>query len=249
MPKVIPIALKGPVIQFPRVARKPVAVAQPDETAVRHTSRINVKAVVKAPPPPGMERNQRVSSSPPRRRDRNREHLTDPEIDRLLKAARTTRWASRDFALVLVTYTHGLRVSEALQAAWEDFDLRHGVFHVRRLKGSLSGDHPLRGVEIRALRQLKRQGPTSDDYVFCSERGGRLTTRGVRKLIDRLAKSAGLGKLNPHPHMLRHSCGYHLEERGYDLRLIQSYLGHANIRHTVKYTHLSPRKFRRLWDD
>lgn len=180
---------------------------------------------------------------------RTREHLTPPEMERLLKAARANRYGSRDHALVLVSYTHGLRVSEAIAARWQDFDLRVGVFHVHRLKGSISGDHPLRGAEIRALRQLRRQGPASGEFVFASERGGRLSMRGVQKMIERLASRAGLGELHVHPHMMRHSCGYYLADRGVDLRVIQQYLGHKNIRHTVRYTALSPRKFRRLWDD
>ena len=183
------------------------------------------------------------------RRTRRREHLTPPEIEQLLKRARKNRWAARDHALVLVTYSHALRLSEALQTRWDDFDLKHGVFHVRRLKGSIGGDHPLRGREIRALRQLKREGPTNSDFVFVSERGGQLTARGVQKMLERLAEACGLGKLAIHPHMLRHSCGYYMVDRGEDLRVIQAYLGHANIQHTVRYTFLSPRKFRRLWDD
>lgn len=180
---------------------------------------------------------------------RTREHLTPPEMDRLLKAARGNRYGCRDHALVLISYTHGLRLSEAIRASWEDFDLKAGVFHVHRLKGSISGDHFLRGVEIRALRQLKREGPTSGEFVFASERGGRLSARGVQKMIERLGARAGMGTLKVHTHMLRHSCGYYLADRGVHLRIIQEYLGHKNIRHTVRYTALSPRKFRRLWDD
>jgi len=183
------------------------------------------------------------------RRSRTREHLTTPEIDRLLKQARANRYGTRDHALVLVSYSHALRISECLQARWDDFDFEQGVYHVHRLKGSISGDQPLRGVTIRALRRLKREGPTSADFVFVSERGGRLSVRGVQKMVERLAERAGLGNLAIHPHMFRHSCGYYLAERGADLRLIQQYLGHTNIQHTVRYTHLSPKKFRRLWDD
>ena len=101
-----------------------------------------------------------VGRNPPRNfvrpRSRNREHLTSSEIDRLLKAARKNRWGCRDHALILVAFSHALRIREALQARWDDFDLVHAVYHVRRLKGSLSGDHPLRGVTIRALRQLRK---------------------------------------------------------------------------------------------
>jgi type 1 fimbriae regulatory protein FimB/type 1 fimbriae regulatory protein FimE len=175
--------------------------------------------------------------------------LIPDEVEKLLKSARENRYGVRDHALLLAMWTHGLRVVEALWTVWPDFDLERGIFHVRREKGSLSGDHPLRGVEIRALRQLKRDGPTSADFVFASERGGQLTARGVQLMVERLAVRAGLGSLNVHPHMFRHSCGYYLAERGQDLRVIQAYLGHANIRHTVRYTHLSARKFQRLWDD
>lgn len=183
------------------------------------------------------------------RRSRSREHLVPDEVEKLLKAARGNRYGTRDYSLLLVMWTHGLRVQEAIRTAWHDFDLERGIFHVKREKGSISGDHPLRGLEIRALRQLKRDGPTSAEFVFASERGGQLTSRGVQLMVERLAVRAGLGSLNVHPHMFRHSCGYYLAESGQDLRVIQGYLGHANIRHTVRYTHLSPRRFQRLWND
>jgi type 1 fimbriae regulatory protein FimB/type 1 fimbriae regulatory protein FimE len=183
------------------------------------------------------------------RRPRNREHLTPREIKRLLKAARANRYGLRDYTLILLAYTHGLRVCEALWARWQDFDFNIGVYHVNRLKGSLSGDHPIPGFEIRALRRFQREGPTCEEYLFCSERGGPMTGRGVHKMIERLAVRAGLGDLNIHPHMLRHSCGYYLVDKGVDLRTIQSYLGHKTLQQTIRYTFLSPKKFRRLWDD
>ena len=194
-------------------------------------------------------KSKSFSNSVRARHPRTREHLTPGEIGQLLKVARRNRYGCRDYALVLTSYTHGLRVSEAIAARWEDFDLKAGVFHVHRLKGSISGDHFLRGVEIRTLRQLKREGPASAEFVFASERGGRLSVRGVQKMIERLASRSGLAGLKVHPHMMRHSCGYYLADIGTDLRVIQQYLGHKNIRHTVRYTALSPRKFRRLWDD
>jgi site-specific recombinase XerD len=51
-----------------------------------------------------------------------------------------------------------------------------------------------------------------------------------------------------HAHMLRHGTGYYLANRGVDTRTIQSYLGHKNIQHTVRYTELAPMKFQGLWD-
>jgi type 1 fimbriae regulatory protein FimB/type 1 fimbriae regulatory protein FimE len=183
------------------------------------------------------------------RRPRNREHLLFSEVEKLIQAARKNRHGHRDATLIMVLFTHGLRILEGLQARWTQFDLDQGVFHVRRSKGSISGDHNLRGVEIRALRRLKRESSKSGDFVFVSERGGPMTSRAAQLMLDRVAAVAGLSSLSIHPHMFRHSCGYYLAERGADLRLIQSYLGHSDIRHTVRYVQLSPRRFRGLWDD
>jgi type 1 fimbriae regulatory protein FimE len=68
-------------------------------------------------------------------------------------------------------------------------------------------------------------------------------------MFVRIAKDAGLAELNLHPHVLRHPCGYYLSEHGADLRVIQDYLGHREIRHTTRYVALSPRRFEGLWDD
>lgn len=185
----------------------------------------------------------------PGRRPRLREHLLAAEVDKLLEVARKNRHGHRDSTLLLVLFSHGLRISEGLRLRWHQFDLEQGIFHVNRLKRGLSGDHQLRGVEIRALRRLLREGPHCADYVFVSERGGPMTKRGVGLMVDRVSKRAGLGPLNIHPHTFRHSCGYYLAERGADLRLIQVYLGHRDIRHTVRYVQLSARKFQGLFDD
>jgi integrase len=185
----------------------------------------------------------------PGRRARQREHLLESEVEQLIAAARKNRYGHRDATLVLVLFTHGLRIEEGLRAQWHQFDLDQGVFHVHREKDSNSGDHNLRGCEIRALRRLKRESGQAGEFVFVSERGGPITARGARLMVDRIAKRAGLGSLNVHPHMFRHACGYYLAERGADLRTIQAWLGHKDIRHTVRYVHLNPRKFRGLWDD
>jgi integrase len=110
------------------------------------------------------------------RRARTREHLLVNEVEKLIQVSRRNRYGHRDSTLILILFTHGLRVSEGLQARWQQFDLEQGIFHVHRLKGSLSGDHRLRGVEIRALRRLRKDGPVSPEFVFASERGGRYSS-------------------------------------------------------------------------
>ncbi len=78
--------------------------------------------------------------------------------------------------------------------------------------------------------------------------GNTLTPDTVRKLIARGGTAAGLG-FPIHPHMLRHACGYKLANEGHDTRAIQHYLGHKNIQHTVRYTELSPTRFKDFWKD
>lgn len=67
-------------------------------------------------------------------------------------------------------------------------------------------------------------------------------------IIERAGTLAGL-PLNVHPHMLRHACGFYLASKGHDTRAIQAYLGHKNIQHTVRYTELSPERFKDFWTD
>jgi hypothetical protein len=87
-----------------------------------------------------------------------------------------------------------------LQARWDDFRSQAWDLPCEAAESIALGRSPSpRGVEIRALRQLQREGPTSGDSVFCSERGGSLTIRGVQKMVERLAERCRLGGLNIHP--------------------------------------------------
>ncbi|MCP3679596.1 MAG: tyrosine-type recombinase/integrase, partial [Gammaproteobacteria bacterium] len=130
---------------------------------------------------------------------------------------------------------------------WEQVDLKQGLLHVRRLKNGLPSTHPLRGIELRALRELQRNYPNTT-YVFISERGAPLTTRTVHYIIARAGQAAGLD-MPVHPHMLRHATGFYLASKGHDTRAIQQYMGHRNIKNTVIYTELSPERFKDFWDD
>jgi type 1 fimbriae regulatory protein FimE len=179
---------------------------------------------------------------------RSREYLTAHEIDQVITAARKVgRHSSRDAALILLMYRHGLRVAEAVSLRWDAVNLQTGLLHVHRMKNGQPALHPLRGPELRALRQLRRQYPHTP-YLFVSERGGPLTARAVRHIVLRAGEIAGL-TCPIHPHMLRHACGFYLANKGIDTRAIQQYLGHCNIQHTVRYTALTPYRFTEFWDD
>ena len=179
---------------------------------------------------------------------RTREFLTEQEINQLRTAARRHgRHGHRDDTLILMMFRHGLRVSEVITLRWEQVDLKQGLLHVRRLKQGIPATHPLRGLQLRALRQLQRDYPQTP-YVFVSERQTPLTARTVNHIVTRAGELAQLN-LTIHPHMLRHSTGFYLANNGQDTRAIQAYLGHANIKNTVIYTQLSPQRFKNFWQD
>ncbi len=189
--------------------------------------------------------------APPRRKpnhkSRSREYLTPTEMEALMESATSGRYGHRDRTLLLMMYRHGLRVSEAISLRWEQVDLKAGLLAVQRLKKGVPSTHPLRGPELRALRQLRRDWPASP-YLFVSERGGPMTSSNVRKLVTRAGLTANL-PFSIHPHMLRHACGYKLANEGHDTRSLQHYLGHKNIAHTVRYTDLAPDRFKGFWKD
>jgi site-specific recombinase XerD len=132
----------------------------------------------------------------------------------------------------------------------ENADLRTfngAVLHVRRVKNGTPSTHPVQGDELRALRRLHRESPTSP-FVFVSERASPFTTAGFARMIERAAAGAGL-EIKAHPHMLRHACGYALANKGHDTRAIQGWLGHWSIASTAVYTALAPNRFKDFWRD
>jgi site-specific recombinase XerD len=176
-----------------------------------------------------------------------RAYLTPDEVEQLMKAARQRgRYGHRDATMILVAYRHGLRVGELVTLRWDQIDLKLGRIHVRRLKGSEDSVHPLSGVEIRALRQV-RKDQDHGRHVFMSERGAPMTTRGFFKLVAAASAKAGLEGV--HPHLLRHGTGYKLVNDGVDTRTIAAYLGHRNLQNTARYTAMSATRFNGLWQD
>ena len=170
-------------------------------------------------------------------------------MKKFLAAARQGRHSARDFCLMLVCYRHGLRVSELIDIRLKDLDLETGRIYVRRLKGSLSTHQPIEGDELRAIRAWLRARENypnaASNYLFLSERG-MMTRQAVNYLVEQIGSRAKFNfKVNPH--MLRHSTGYYLANKGCDTRLIQDYLGHRNITHTVRYTRTSAHRFEGLW--
>ncbi|MEY2336539.1 tyrosine-type recombinase/integrase [Acidithiobacillus ferrianus] len=207
-----------------------------------------------------------VAVATPKKRQRasegERKHLTLLEVDRLLAATKDNpRTGLRDRCLILLMFRHGLRVTEACAMRMDQVDLESKILQVQRLKGGLSTTQPLRTEEIRLLkgwmaererrlRQWRKQGGAGAaldrQALFLSTRGVALSRKTFWALLRRYGELAGLA-LPPHPHMLRHACGFALADQGADTRLIQDYLGHRNIQHTVRYTATNPVRFEKLW--
>jgi integrase len=175
---------------------------------------------------------------------RPREHLTEREVEQLIKAASGNRHGQRDSIMLLVAFRHGLRASELCGLQWSDVEFEAATLHLRRAKGGSVTTHPLLGDELRALRALKREAKSP--FIFVSERGAPFSTAGLAKLIERAGIEAKL-PFKCHPHMLRHSTGYALANKGTDTRTLQAYLGHRSIQSTVRYTELAPGRFKNLW--
>jgi integrase len=172
-----------------------------------------------------------------------RKYLSPDEARRLIEAAsKVGRLGERDKLLLTLMFRHGLRVSEAIDLRWTDFDLyapRDRPFYVRRLKGSKDTVHTMEPDTVRVLRRAMKA--SDGQYVFRSERGGPLFVDAVQVIVARAGRVAGFG-FRCHPHMLRHACGFFLADEGSDTRLIQDYLGHKDIKSTVIYTETSQRR-------
>jgi type 1 fimbriae regulatory protein FimE len=120
---------------------------------------------------------------------RQREYLTEAEVERLNKAARKRgRNGPRDAAAILMTYRHGLRAAKLCQLRWSQIDLKHGRLHVNRAKGGLESVHPLHSPELRALRPWQGASP----YVFVTEAGTPVTTAWFLRMVQRTGRAARL---------------------------------------------------------
>ena len=185
------------------------------------------------------------------RKDRSREYLTGPEIKMFLEAAKTaTRNPARDYCMMLLMYQHGLRISEATGLTLSDVDLTERTININRLKNSISGRHPFYTGEARAIRDwlaIRETMEPDTNAFFISEQRRPLSRATVDLLVGKIAEAAGLGDLAVHAHMLRHSTGYSLINRGFDVRTVQVHLGHARLENTARYTALDHTRLKNLF--
>ena len=173
-------------------------------------------------------------------------HLRPGEIEALLEAASGEEpLQRRDRALLELLYASGLRVGEMARLDWGDVDLDARTLRVTG-KGGKERMVPFGRPAMDALHawqavcgELRRpaSGRLESDPVFLNYRGGRLSARSIRRVVDRYVREASVAA-GVHPHTLRHTFATHLLEGGADLRTIQELLGHSSLSTTQRYTHV-----------
>jgi type 1 fimbriae regulatory protein FimB len=160
--------------------------------------------------------------------------LTLDETRRLFKAITD----KRDKAIFLLAYRHGLRVSEIGLLQVSDLDLKRLRVMLHRLKGSLSGEHPLQTDEARALKAWLKSRNADSPILFPSRRGLPISRQMLDVLMKGYAEEAAIPEDKRHFHVLKHTIATHLLDAGAELRFVQDWLGHSNIQNTVIYTAL-----------
>ncbi|HBN5894381.1 TPA: tyrosine-type recombinase/integrase [Serratia marcescens] len=180
---------------------------------------------------------------------KKRKFLSQVEIEQLIAAVNEGKNSIRDRCLLLMCFIHGLRVSELRALRLQDIDLTSNRIHISRLKNGFSVQHPIQPRERQALLNWLAQRANYPDaeapWLFLSRHGGQISRQQLYRLMRMYGEMAGIS-VQVHPHMLRHSCGYALADKGIDTRLIQDYLGHKNIQNTVIYTATNFERFRTI---
>jgi len=165
----------------------------------------------------------------------------------------TTGLDARDLAVLEVFYSTGIRVSELVGLNWADIDVQLGIVRVVG-KGSKERIVPIGKVALDALEQYSSEqrkrwnlACKGESAVFLNNRGGRITTRSVARIVEKHLKLAGI-QIKMGPHGLRHSFATHLLNSGADLRVIQELLGHVSLSTTQRYTHLNLDQLTAVYD-
>ena len=173
------------------------------------------------------------------------EMVTAPQLAELLESLPSTPAGRRDRAALELLYGAGLRAGELVGLDLDDVDLARRLARVRG-KGRKERLVPFGREAEKALRSYlpdraawRAQADTvaSGEPLFVNQRGGRLSDRSLRRILDAAVRQTALVH-HLHPHTLRHAFATHLLEAGMDLRAIQELLGHASLSTTQRYTHL-----------
>jgi len=178
------------------------------------------------------------------------------EVKRLLETPPTDCWlGARDRAILETLYSTGLRVSELVSLNMDDIDFLSEVIHIRG-KGKKERITPISSSALQAIQhymEFRNKRAQSNNHfdsrvLFVNKHGQRLSTRSVRRKMDKYLKAAGLDPAIS-PHTLRHSFATHMLNNGADLRSVQELLGHQSLSTTQVYTHLTTRRLKEVYED
>ena len=204
------------------------------------------KSPLKLVPPAIVKRTVTTPGRKPNSVYRTREHLTGAEVDRLIDAAKANRWGHRDGTMILVAFRHGLQIVRTSGPALGSDGFR--PCRPARTQGQE------RHAEYPSHPWRRDAGPAQVAAGAGTEVAVRVHSREELAILyrrlcahDGARWCRGQAGLQAHPHMLRHACGFALANKGHDTRALQAYLGHRNIQHTVRYTELSPGRFKDFW--
>jgi integrase/recombinase XerC len=208
-----------------------------------------------------MVRRGYVSSNPvsairtPKQEKRLPKCLTSEQVQTLLETPNVDDiLGARDRAMLETIYSTGVRVSELVDLNFDDVDFLGGMLHVRG-KGNRERLSPIGQEAMMAIRKylmMRQQDPHSSSgevkALFVNKHGQRLSTRSVRRKLDKYLIAAGLDP-SISPHTLRHSFATHMLNNGADLRSVQELLGHQSISTTQIYTHLTTSKLKESYEN
>jgi integrase/recombinase XerC len=181
--------------------------------------------------------------------------LAVEEVEKLLNAPQGTTFQSiRDRAILEVLYSTGLRVSELTALNVSDIDTTGEIIKARG-KGRRERIMPIGRVALEAVRKyieirstVPRINESDPDALFLNRFGDRLSSRSIRKILDKYIRLTGLNEKTS-PHTLRHSFATHLLNRGANLRMVQELLGHKHLSTTQIYTHVTTQAMKTAFDE
>ncbi len=206
-------------------------------------------------------KRSQLSSNPvtvvrtPKQEKRLPQFLEYEEVKRLLETPPMDNWlGARDKAILETLYSTGIRVSELVAMNMDDIDFLGEVVHIRG-KGKKERIAPIGSSAMQVIqhymefrnKRAQSNGNFDSKVLFVNKHGQRLSTRSVRRKMDKYLKMAGLDP-SISPHTLRHSFATHMLNNGADLRSVQELLGHQSLSTTQIYTHLTTKKLKEVYE-